>query len=137
MNSGTLAESAPGDTIEQHPLGKFIVLHLLPRLSRLKGWAPLWHILLFSLYHFFSPWERDQDICHRFHDLHRVVEKEHVHWDGCALCRKSGRLIRHTGNVSFPFVTHVEIAKVERLFSARMVKIVGFRTLFFMSVFLT
>lgn len=31
--------------------------YLLPRLSRLKGWAPLLNILLFSLYHFFSPWE--------------------------------------------------------------------------------
>jgi membrane protease YdiL (CAAX protease family) len=31
--------------------------HLLPRLSRLKGWAPLWNILLFSLYHFFTPWQ--------------------------------------------------------------------------------
>jgi membrane protease YdiL (CAAX protease family) len=31
--------------------------YLLPRLSRLRGWAPLWNILLFSLYHFFTPWE--------------------------------------------------------------------------------
>ena len=31
--------------------------YLLPRLSRLKGWAPLLNILLFSLYHFFTPWE--------------------------------------------------------------------------------
>lgn len=31
--------------------------YLLPRLSRLKGWGPLWNILLFSLYHFFTPWE--------------------------------------------------------------------------------
>jgi hypothetical protein len=31
--------------------------YLLPRLSRLKGWAPLVNILLFSLYHFFTPWQ--------------------------------------------------------------------------------
>jgi membrane protease YdiL (CAAX protease family) len=31
--------------------------YLLPRLSRLKGWAPLANILLFSLYHLFTPWE--------------------------------------------------------------------------------
>jgi membrane protease YdiL (CAAX protease family) len=31
--------------------------YLLPRLSRLKGWAPLINILLFSLYHFFTPWQ--------------------------------------------------------------------------------
>ena len=30
---------------------------LLPRLSSLKGWAPLVNVLLFSLYHFFSPWQ--------------------------------------------------------------------------------
>jgi len=31
--------------------------YLLPRLSRLKGWAPLINTLLFSLYHFFTPWQ--------------------------------------------------------------------------------
>ena len=30
--------------------------YLLPRISRLKGWAPLLNVLLFSVYHFFSPW---------------------------------------------------------------------------------
>jgi membrane protease YdiL (CAAX protease family) len=30
---------------------------LLPRLNSLKGWAPLLNVLLFSLYHFFSPWQ--------------------------------------------------------------------------------
>ena len=31
--------------------------YLLPRLSRLGGWAPLINVLLFSLYHFFTPWQ--------------------------------------------------------------------------------
>jgi membrane protease YdiL (CAAX protease family) len=31
--------------------------YLLPRISRLKGWAPLLNIVLFSLYHFFTPWQ--------------------------------------------------------------------------------
>lgn len=31
--------------------------YLLPRMERLKGWAPLVNVLLFSLYHFFSPWQ--------------------------------------------------------------------------------
>ncbi len=31
--------------------------YLLPRLSHLRGWAPLINILLFSLYHFFTPWQ--------------------------------------------------------------------------------
>lgn len=31
--------------------------YLLPRLSRLRGWAPLINTVLFSLQHFFSPWK--------------------------------------------------------------------------------
>jgi membrane protease YdiL (CAAX protease family) len=31
--------------------------YLLPRISRLEGWAPLVNVLLFSIYHFFTPWE--------------------------------------------------------------------------------
>jgi len=31
--------------------------YLLPRISRLGAWAPLINILLFSLYHFFTPWQ--------------------------------------------------------------------------------
>ena len=30
--------------------------YLLPRISRFKGWAPLLNVVLFSVYHFFSPW---------------------------------------------------------------------------------
>ena len=31
--------------------------YLLPHIEYLKGWAPLVDVLLFSLYHFFSPWQ--------------------------------------------------------------------------------
>jgi len=31
--------------------------YLLPRISRLNGWAPLLNLLLFSLYHLFTPWQ--------------------------------------------------------------------------------
>ncbi len=31
--------------------------YLLPRMEYLKGWAPLVNVSLFSLYHFFSPWQ--------------------------------------------------------------------------------
>jgi len=31
--------------------------YLLPRIEYLKRWAPLLNVLLFSLYHFFSPWQ--------------------------------------------------------------------------------
>ena len=31
--------------------------YLLPRMPRCGGWAPLLHTVLFSLYHFFTPWQ--------------------------------------------------------------------------------
>jgi membrane protease YdiL (CAAX protease family) len=31
--------------------------YLLPRISKLRGWAPLLNSVLFSLYHFFTPWQ--------------------------------------------------------------------------------
>ena len=31
--------------------------YLLPRMEALGGWAPFLIVLLFSLYHFWSPWE--------------------------------------------------------------------------------
>ncbi len=31
--------------------------YLLPRIEYLKGWAPFVNVSLFSLYHFFSPWQ--------------------------------------------------------------------------------
>ncbi len=31
--------------------------YLLPRLRQIGGWAPLLNIFLFSLYHFFTPWQ--------------------------------------------------------------------------------
>ena len=31
--------------------------YLLPRIPSRRGWAPLINVILFSLYHFFSPWQ--------------------------------------------------------------------------------
>ncbi|MBN2557972.1 MAG: CPBP family intramembrane metalloprotease [Clostridia bacterium] len=31
--------------------------YLLPRIAHLKGWAPVLNAVLFSAYHFWSPWE--------------------------------------------------------------------------------
>jgi|ADurb_Ile_03_Slu_FD_contig_21_1971496_length_1397_multi_3_in_0_out_0_2 membrane protease YdiL (CAAX protease family) len=31
--------------------------YLLPRMKHMKGWAPIINVLLFSLYHFFTPWQ--------------------------------------------------------------------------------
>ena len=32
--------------------------HLLPRMGRLGRWAPAVHAILFSLYHFWTPWQQ-------------------------------------------------------------------------------
>ena len=41
------------------PLGEELYFrgYLLPRLSRLGAWAPLINVALFSLYHFWTPWD--------------------------------------------------------------------------------
>ena len=41
------------------PLGeeRYFRGYLLPRLSRLGAWAPLINVALFSLYHFWTPWD--------------------------------------------------------------------------------
>jgi len=50
--------------------------YLLPRMEYLKGWAPLVNVLLFSLYHFFSPWQFFTRIL-AFYPLAYVVRWKH------------------------------------------------------------
>lgn len=49
---GVLLNGVAGPVVEELYFRGF----LLPRISRLNGWAPLLNSLLFSIYHFFSPW---------------------------------------------------------------------------------
>jgi hypothetical protein len=43
--------------MQQLRVGFRAAFGLLPRISRFGGWAPLINTVLFSLYHFFTPWQ--------------------------------------------------------------------------------
>jgi membrane protease YdiL (CAAX protease family) len=49
---GLLANGIAGPVVEE----LYFRGYLLPRIARLGGWAPLLDTVLFSLYHFFTPW---------------------------------------------------------------------------------
>lgn len=49
---GLLANGIAGPVVEE----LYFRGYLLPRIARLGGWAPLLNTVLFSLYHFFTPW---------------------------------------------------------------------------------
>jgi membrane protease YdiL (CAAX protease family) len=49
---GLLANGIAGPMVEE----LYFRGYLLPRIARLGGWAPLLNMVLFSLYHFFTPW---------------------------------------------------------------------------------
>jgi uncharacterized protein len=53
--------------------------YLLPRLSRFKGWAPLVNVVLFSLYHFFSPWQQLSRILGLFPMVYAVQKKRNIY----------------------------------------------------------
>jgi membrane protease YdiL (CAAX protease family) len=49
---GLLANGIAGPVVEE----LYFRGYLLPRIARLGGWAPVLNMVLFSLYHFFTPW---------------------------------------------------------------------------------
>jgi membrane protease YdiL (CAAX protease family) len=49
---GVLANGIAGPVVEE----LYFRGYLLPRIARLGGWAPVLNTVLFSLYHFFTPW---------------------------------------------------------------------------------
>jgi membrane protease YdiL (CAAX protease family) len=53
MVAGFLLNGIAGPVVEE----LYFRGYLLPRIPASKGWAPLINVLLFSLYHFFSPWQ--------------------------------------------------------------------------------
>ncbi len=60
--------------------------YLLPRIPSSKGWAPFINVLLFSLYHFFSPWQNLTRIL-AFLPLSSVVAwKRNIYISMCAHC---------------------------------------------------
>lgn len=53
--------------------------YLLPRLSYLKAWAPLINTVLFSLYHFFTPWQNPARILALLPVVYLVQRKRNVY----------------------------------------------------------
>ena len=53
--------------------------YLLPRLSHLKGWAPLINTVLFSLYHLFTPWQNPARIAALLPLIYLVQRKRSIY----------------------------------------------------------
>ncbi|HDQ73094.1 MAG TPA: CPBP family intramembrane metalloprotease [Chloroflexi bacterium] len=53
--------------------------YLLPRLSHLKTWAPLINTVLFSLYHFFTPWQNPARILALLPAVYLVQRKRNIY----------------------------------------------------------
>lgn len=53
--------------------------YLLPRISRLKGWAPLVNVVLFSIYHFFTPWQNPARILAMLPIVYAVWWKKNIY----------------------------------------------------------
>jgi membrane protease YdiL (CAAX protease family) len=49
---GLLVNGMAGPVVEE----LYFRGYLLPRIERLGAWAPVFNMVLFSLYHFFTPW---------------------------------------------------------------------------------
>lgn len=53
--------------------------YLLPRLSYLKVWAPLINTVLFSLYHFFTPWQNPARVLALLPAVYLVQRKRNIY----------------------------------------------------------
>jgi uncharacterized protein len=60
--------------------------YLLPRIEYLKNWAPLVNVLLFSLYHFFSPWQNITRILALLPMVYTVRWKKNIYLSMLAHC---------------------------------------------------
>lgn len=60
--------------------------YLLPRIPTSKGWAPMINILLFSLYHFFTPWQNLTRILAFLPFSYVVAWKRNIYISMCAHC---------------------------------------------------
>lgn len=59
---------------------------LLPRIAYLKSWSPLVNVALFSLYHFFSPWQNITRILAFFPLAYAVYKKKNIYLSIMAHC---------------------------------------------------
>ena len=71
----TIANDFTGPVVEE----LYFRGYLLPRLSRLKGWAILLNTVLFSLYHFFSPWQQLSRILGLLPLVYVVARKRNIY----------------------------------------------------------
>ena len=53
--------------------------YLMPRLSRLKGWAPLVNVVLFALQHFLAPWQQLSIILGILPQAYLVSKKQNIY----------------------------------------------------------
>lgn len=53
--------------------------YLLPRIAHLRGWAPLLNVVLFSVYHFFSPWRNLERILAMLPGIYLVQWKRNIY----------------------------------------------------------
>lgn len=60
--------------------------YLLPRMEYMKGWAPLVNAVLFSLYHFFSPWQNITRIIALIPMTYTVRWKKNIYLSMLAHC---------------------------------------------------
>jgi membrane protease YdiL (CAAX protease family) len=72
---GVLFNAVAGPVVEE----LYFRGYLLPRISRLKGWAPLFNVLLFSLYHFFTPWQNPARILAMLPGIYVVQRKKNIY----------------------------------------------------------
>lgn len=63
--------------------------YLLPRMEWMKGWGPLVNAVLFSLYHFFSPWQNLTRIAALIPMLYIVGWKKNIYVSMLAHCLKN------------------------------------------------
>ena len=63
--------------------------YLLPRMEWMKGWGPLVNAVLFSLYHFFSPWQNLTRIAALIPMVYIVSKKKNIYISILAHCLKN------------------------------------------------
>jgi membrane protease YdiL (CAAX protease family) len=72
--------------------------YLLPRIPASKFWAPLINVLLFSLYHFFSPWQNLTRILAMLPMVYAVAWKRNIYLSMATHC--AGNLLGMIGLLS-------------------------------------
>jgi membrane protease YdiL (CAAX protease family) len=78
--AGLLLNGILGPVVEELYFRGF----LLPRIPASRAWAPLFNVLLFSLYHFFSPWQNITRILGLIPMVYAVSWKRNLYLSMCS-----------------------------------------------------